>query len=438
VIEEAAMTKIAVGSPARPDQLPVEERARQAKPRAFLATWLAPLASLRLTVVLFLFAIALVFFGTLAQVDEGIWTVLSKYFRAGIAWIPLQVLVRFGQVFLGVSPTAHLSGSFPFPGGWLTGGLLLANLLAAHLVRFKLSWKRSGILLIHAGLVVMMLSELVTGLFAVEGRMTIEQKGSSNFTEDFHSVELAVVDRSDPKMDDVTVVPGTLLRRRGRISDPALPFDLQTVRYMSNSAPSRAPEALSANVATAGDGLSQVMTERREAGGADTDQALDLPSAYVTLFEKGSDRSLGTYLVSLWWSALEDRPQHVKVGDKTYDVCLRFQRRYKPYTIELLEFRHEKYLGTDTPRNFSSRVRLVDPERHEDRQVLIYMNNPMRHAGETFYQSSFLPGDTGTVLQVVRNPGWLMPYLACIMVSVGMLFHFGLHLTRFLLTRPAQ
>src|SRR5439155_25712135 len=96
---------------------------------------LSPLASLRLAVVMFVLAIALVFLGTLAQVDEGIWTVLSKYFRTGIAWIPFQALVRFGQVFLGVSPEAQVSGSFPFPGGWLIGGVLLVNLLAAHALR---------------------------------------------------------------------------------------------------------------------------------------------------------------------------------------------------------------------------------------------------------------------------------------------------------------
>jgi hypothetical protein len=70
--------------------------------------------------------------------------------------------------------------------------------------------------------------------------------------------------------------------------------------------------------------------------------------------------------------------------------------------------------------------------------VLIYMNEPLRYQGETFYQSSFLPGDKGTILQVVRNPGWLMPYIACTMVSLGMIFHFGLHLIGFLRRRAAQ
>jgi len=47
--------------------------------------------------------------------------------------------------------------------------------------------------------------------------------------------------------------------------------------------------------------------------------------------------------------------------------------------------------GHRDPKNFSSRVRVLRPEAGEDREVLIYMNNPLRYAGETFYQASFAP-----------------------------------------------
>ncbi|MFQ5601231.1 MAG: ResB protein required for cytochrome C biosynthesis, partial [Candidatus Krumholzibacteriia bacterium] len=59
-------------------------------------------------------------------------------------------------------------------------------------------------------------------------------------------------------------------------------------------------------------------------------------------------------------------------------------------------------------------------------------NNPLRYNGETLYQASFKQGDMGTVLQVVRNPGWLLPYIACTLGGLGMLVHFGLHLIRFI------
>src|SRR5690242_694792 len=99
-------------------------KARQAD-RGPIKKMLWALASLRLTVVLFSLSIVLVFCGTLAQVDSGIWTAVNQYFRSAYVWIPLQIFVPFGQVFFGVPQGAHVPGGFPFPGGWLLGGLLL-------------------------------------------------------------------------------------------------------------------------------------------------------------------------------------------------------------------------------------------------------------------------------------------------------------------------
>jgi hypothetical protein len=52
------------------------------------------------------------------------------------------------------------------------------------------------------------------------------------------------------------------------------------------------------------------------------------------------------------------------------------------------------------------------------------MNNPLRYAGLTFYQASYGQDDRLSVLQVVRNPGWLLPYIACGLAGLGMLAHF--------------
>ena len=186
---------------------------RRADPLAPVKKILKPIASLRLTVVLFVLSMFLVFCGTLAQMDNGLWAILSGYFRAFLAWIPFQVFVRFGQVFFAFPKTWNVPGSFPFPGGYIIGGALLINLIAAHLVRFRVTWKRSGILLIHGGLILLMLGELVTGLFAVEGNMTIENGGACNFVEHADKVELAVIQPNDPDSDHVVVVPGASSRR---------------------------------------------------------------------------------------------------------------------------------------------------------------------------------------------------------------------------------
>ena len=127
--------------PAVPSAAPPRTARRGAGP---LKQALLALASLRLTVVLFALSLVLVFCGTLAQRDAGIWTVVNQYFRSFFVWIPIQIFFP---------RTVHIPTAvgFPYPGGWLIGALLLVNLLAAHLTRFKISWKRSGILLIHAG-----------------------------------------------------------------------------------------------------------------------------------------------------------------------------------------------------------------------------------------------------------------------------------------------
>ena len=100
-----------------------------------------------------------------------------------------------------------------------------------------------------------------------------------------------------------------------------------------------------------------------------------------------------------------------------------------------MRFQHEVYTGTDIPRNFSSRVRLSRADTGEQREVLIYMNNPLRYAGATYYQSGFDPDNHGTILQVVRNPSWLTPYLACALVGAGLLIQFAIHLWGFVFKR---
>jgi hypothetical protein len=448
----------------------VEPAAAAATPRPFLKTpagrAVQALASLRLTVALFALSMVLVFVGTLAQMDEGIGTVVGKYFRSWVVWVPGQLFVRLGQVFLGISPKAHAADwvGFPFPGGWTIGAVLLANLLAAHALRFRLTWKRSGIIVLHAGLIVLLVGELVTGLFSVESRMTLTEGETADYIEQNRSglgtplVELAITDVTDPAADDVAAVPGARLQRGGLVQDPALPVDVEVLEYMPNSALVEVRGTPKREVRTTTMGEPFTIAGRSEVSGADVDQTEDAVSARVRILRKGTREEVGTFLVSLWFDRNFTRrvpryafpPQTFAVGGRTYTVALRNQREYLPYAVRLLEFRHDKYLGTSTPRNFSSRVRLDDPERRETREVVVSMNAPLRRFahggpaltwlfnGETFYQSGFLPPQArvkGTVLQVVRNPGWLMPYVSCALVSLGMLVHFGIHLFGFLRRR---
>lgn len=124
-------------------------------------------------------------------------------------------------------------------------------------------------------------------------------------------------------------------------------------------------------------------------------------------------------------------PQTFEYGGRTWTMQIRPERKYLPFSLTLLDFSHDRYAGTNIPKNFSSRLHLRTDDGRDDRDVLIYMNNPLRAGGMTFYQASFDNDDKTTILQVVRNPGWLVPYIACVAMAFGMVIQFCMHLVGF-------
>jgi hypothetical protein len=156
----------------------------------------------------------------------------------------------------------------------------------------------------------------------------------------------------------------------------------------------------------------------------------------TALIELGTPQGpLGTWLVSNVFEHNLPPQQFVHEG-RTYEIALRYARRYLPFSLHLISFTHERYPGTNIPRNFASKVHLVDHQSNEDRDALIYMNHPLRTGGFTFYQSSFGADSMGredraSQLQVVRNPSWLLPYFACALITFGMLWQFCVGLLRF-------
>jgi len=126
-------------------------------------------------------------------------------------------------------------------------------------------------------------------------------------------------------------------------------------------------------------------------------------------------------------------PQHFTTENphRTWKISMRPERRYFPFSFTLLKFSHDIYPGTDIPKNFSSRVKIAANNGGGSRESLIYMNNPLRFGGFTFFQKSFANEDRTSVLQVVRNPSWRLPYIACAMMALGLVIQFLLHLTGF-------
>jgi hypothetical protein len=378
--------------------------------------------SLKLTVVLLVLGMVLIFAGTLSQVDLGVWAVQKEFFRSFVA------IWHVGRVFI------------PLPGGYVVGGLLLINLVAAHVYRFKFTGRKSGIFLTHVGLILLLVGELLTGLWQNETNMRIEEGETRNYAESYQDVELAIVDTTDPQFDDVVAIPESRLRVGETIQHPKLPFRVVPKVYYPNSIAQ--PRTQVANppppLATAGALADRyVFTEQPITYKQD-----DRNVPVVVLEFVGAEGSLGSWLVTTIVPVLRDgkigwgepTPQQFTYGGHSFEISLRPTRTYQPFSITLLKFSHDVYPGTDIPKNFSSDIRLHSPDNPNDREVKIYMNNPLRYAGLTFYQASF-DGEHTTVLQVVRNPSWLMPYIACSLMALGLVLQFGIHLTGFIRKR---
>ena len=158
----------------------------------------------------------------------------------------------------------------------------------------------------------------------------------------------------------------------------------------------------------------------------------DVPSAVIQIDAppgagEAASKPIGSWLVSEGLGA----PQRFPFAGAVWRLEMRPARYYKPFTLTLRKLTHEIYAGTDIPKNFASNVTLIDPEMKVNRDALIYMNHPLRYRGETFYQSGFERGDQVTILQVVHNPTYVAPYLACIIIGSGLLVQFTRHFVKF-------
>jgi len=576
---------------------PVRHAAAESRSAADIARMiLKPLASLKLTVVLFSLAIVIVLFGTLAQWRKSEWIVIEEYFRRTDKAHPF-VFVELRDLtpasFFGDSQPPEGWG-FYFPCGWLIGALMGVNLLAAHLIRFKvqargvrlgvglgvlavgilaavlvvlentgdtlqgdpsfISWtglwcvflgglavigagmigasfllaservwerrlllgagsiasvvalvlailgedarlndsamrimwqlmqgglagvimlvgcillfrKRGGVVLLHGGIAVLMLSEFIVGKWQVEGQMQIREGEMVSYTVDLHKSEIAFIDTQHPEHDFVAAAPASRLKEGRVFHDEQLPASIEVVKWYANAVFAQVShESLHGQPVrvTKGWGRDFYIEEKKASAGAQVGGGVDFPAAYVRLWSKpspgGSEtqdpKLLGVYLLSAnavvpqkmaiatpRKATYEDpaAQEHLhQVGDKTtFELALRLKRTYKPYRVYVERTDATMYPGTSKPMDYSSYIRMIDPENQVDMPTRIWMNNPLRYGGETFYQSQYSePNGFGvTGLQVVTNQGWILPYIACMIVATGMLAHFYIVLMRFLKRR---
>ena len=176
--------------------------------------------SLRLTVACLAFGIVLVFLGTIAQVNEGLWQAQERWFKSFFIW---------------VGPAGGGWQIPIMPGGYLVGIVLVLNLLAAHIKRFQFSKKKIGINLTHSGIILLLVGQLATDLLSDESLISFREGETRAFTESHRENELVFIAGAADGQDEVVSIPESMLAGKSEIAHEKLPFTVRVRDYQVNS-----------------------------------------------------------------------------------------------------------------------------------------------------------------------------------------------------------
>ncbi|HLV47180.1 MAG TPA: cytochrome c biogenesis protein CcsA [Flavobacterium sp.] len=128
-------------------------------------------------------------------------------------------------------------------------------------------------------------------------------------------------------------------------------------------------------------------------------------------------------------------PETLKLGELGFRLVFGSKVYTTPFKVQLNDFIAEKYPGSNSYKSFESQVTIID--QNEQFDARIYMNNILDYKGYRFFQASFFPDESGTVLSVnhdfwgttITYIGYGLLYLAMLAILFTKNSRFG-ELTR--------
>jgi len=378
------------------------------------------LAGFRLASVLLLLLMVLTFFGTWEQTTAGLYATIQKYFT----WKNFVVI-----------PDIYINGKLlpiPLPGAYWVSALLFVNMLLGGVIKMRKGWKKSGILVSHLGILILLLGGFVTHHFSQRGNMALYEGETSNFAQAYHdhSIEIALLNEKGLAQEISLFSQNTLtkVKKSGEsgltLKHTNLPFSLKVSHYLKNCRP-RAVGPVAAGDTPTADGYALFKVKVEQA-----DEA-NLNGCYV-------ETSTGDQFL-LFSGAYA--PYILEHEGQKYAISLRKSIWKMPFHVKLDDFNAE-FFPTGKPKKFESYITRLEGELSQ--KVKIYMNHPMRHKGFTFFQASWGPPEAGpqdtlyTVFEVVKNPADQWPLYSILVTTFGLLGHFGYMLVVYILNQTKQ
>lgn len=157
--------------------------------------------------------------------------------------------------------------------------------------------------------------------------------------------------------------------------------------------------------------------------------------SYVTPIQKNSQLVSGTIKAievqadGIRYWATNERPLTLMINAQKVIVSIKKETLKLPFELVLSRFKMDKDPGTNQPASYESFVTLFTGKGPE--QAHIYMNNPLKFSGFTFYQASYWQdpesGEYGSSLSVNVDQGRPLKYLGSLFLVFGSIWHFGIN-----------
>jgi len=94
-----------------------------------------------------------------------------------------------------------------------------------------------------------------------------------------------------------------------------------------------------------------------------------------------------------------------------------------PFSIKLNDFQLDRYPGSMSPSSYASEVTVIEPDG-KSYDYRIFMNRTLNEGNFLFFQSSYFPDETGTILSVNNDPGKWPTYLGYFLLTLGLVLNF--------------
>ena len=107
-----------------------------------------------------------------------------------------------------------------------------------------------------------------------------------------------------------------------------------------------------------------------------------------------------------------------------YTVILQYGSRFVdlPFSIRLNEFQLERYPGSMSPSSYASEITVIKDDKTYDYRI--FMNRTLSEGNFLFFQSSYFPDESGTILSVNNDPGKWPTYLGYFLLTLGLFLNF--------------